>query len=397
MTDTGKWMNCILLAICIAMMVGCTPITGSEGTLGTVSNLFTPTANAGTITHDTVPTESSTPEFPSFDDMFQGFPENLGTYSQMLREELQPDETGRKSYVYKGGEAVIPYRAEGCGLMEAHGVGFLLFVDGKPQPYRVSENGEYSYLHGFKKEDYTYLYTQKNSETGEEDVYYRLDVDFIFEPVAGEKGDYVECKIVRIFYPDYSQEALGDYRIRPYTLAAAPSQLTVTIKIAEEISHNQKLPVYDRLYDWELTEVDVSSEEIAGWSGADMLTKVRKNCFVNGLDISKHNGMFWNVTKDDVIEVRFEVYGSPLLDFSLVYFVNNMPVSVSSGDFVTFRLNNGQKTVFTAKLDISDFDGEAHIYCVLVARNCAEGVTFTTVADSYVFLRDIPDPFEEYT
>lgn len=392
-----KKYTVLVMIIGITLLIGCVAVSDPAGSLATVPDLFVPTTNLSITVSDSIPTEPSMPGMPSFDAMFPGFPNTLGNYSQKFREEPQPDETGRKCFVFQGEEVTIPFQVEGCGLLVEHGVGFLLFVDGKPQPYRTSANGEYSYVHGFKKEDCTYIYSTKDPETGENMDHYRLEVDFIFEPVAGEKGDYLECKIVRMYYPDYSQEKLGDYRIRPYTLANKISQFSFLLKITEDIPHTQHMPVADRLYDWELITADVSAEEIEGWTDDDMLKKVRTKCYVNGVDRSEHNGMFWNVTKDDVIEVRFEVYGSPLLEFSLVYFINNRPVSVSDEDFVTFRLNNGQKTIFTAKLDISDFDGETHIYCVLVARNRVQGVTFTTIADSYVWLRDIPDPFEEYT
>lgn len=391
----------LIMLISMTLLIGCVAVSDFAGSLATVADLFEPTTNLGVTTTSpgSVATEPAKPGMPSFDALFPGFPNTLGNISQKFREEPQPDETGRKCFVYQGEDVTIPFQVEGCGLLVEHGVGFLLLVDGKPQPYRTSANGEYSYMHGFKKEDCTYIYSMKDPDGNNVD-YYRLDVDFIFEPVTGKKGDYLECKIVRMYYPDYSQETLGDYRIRPYTLASKISQFSCLLKITEDVPHTQHVMVPDRLYDWELTTTDVSAKEIEGWTDDDILKNVRTKCYVNGLDMSKHNGMFWNVTKDDVIEVRFEVYGSPLLEFSLVYFINNRPVSVSDEDFVTFRLNNGQKTIFTAKLDISDFDGEAHIYCVLVARNRMElahvqGLLFSTAADSYVWLRDIPDPFEE--
>lgn len=391
-----------ILFVMLLLLTGCMTSPDTVGSQPTVADLFAPTTNLGATTTipGSVATEPSMPGLPSFDGMFPGFPDPLGVGSQKFRQEAQPDETGRKCYLYQGEEVTIPFQVEGYGVFVEHGVGFLLFVDGKPQPYRTSENGEYSYMHGFKKEDFSYAYSMTDPVTGESQDYYRLEVDFMFEPVAGKKGDYVECQIVRMFYPDYSQEALGDFRIRPFTLASKTATHLFVLKIMEDPQQAQPLPVYDRLYNWELTTTDVSASEIAGWSDDDMLKNVRTNCFVNGLDMSKHNGMFWAVTEDDVIDVRFEVYGSPLLDFSLVYFVNNQPVSVSEEDFVTFRLNNAQKTIFTAKLDISDFDGESHIYCVMVARNRMElasiqGLFYVTVADSYVWLRDIPDPFEE--
>lgn len=368
------------LLLVVTLLNGCAPVLNSTGEFPTVSDIFDPTTSLPTTQVDTIPNSGA------IDDPFPGLPNPIGGAGHGLLVAEEKDEVGRKCYLYEGGEICISYWVEGSGVFVEHGVGFLLFVDGMPQAYRTSEDGEYSYMHCFKKEDYSSL--------GLGDM--RLDVNFMFEPIAGKKGDYIECHIVRLYYPHYSMEALGDRGLRPYTLVLGSASRSFVLKYMADPPENEPLPVQDRLYDLEINMIDTTHEEIDGWSNDDMLKNIRTKCYVNELDSSSKN-ILWDVTKDDVITVQFEVYGSPLVHYGLVWFMDNKPVSVEKGDIITFGVEGGKKTVVTAKLDISDFDGESHLYCVLVPRNrrefgSAEGLMFTTQALSYFFLVDDSSP-----
>ncbi len=376
-----KYYQVVIWGIVLSLLlVGCVAVPDTIGTRPTVEDPFILPASLPSTQADTIPNSGG------MDAQFPGLPNPLGGAGHGLLVEEEKDEVGRSCYLYEGGEVCVSYWVEGSGVFVEHGVGFLLFVDGMPQAYRTSEDGEYSYMHCFKKEDYSSL--------GLGDM--RLDVNFMFEPISGKKGDYIECHIVRLYYPDYSMEALGDRGVRPYTLVLGSASRSFVLKYMADPPENEPLPVQDRLYDLEINMVDTTHEEINGWSNDDMLKNIRTKCYVNGLDPSS-NTILWDVAKDDVITVQFEVYGSPLVHYGLVWFMDNRPVSVEKEDIITFGVEGGKKTVVTAKLDISDFDGESHLYCVLVPRNrrefgSAEGLMFTSQALSYFFLVDDPKP-----
>ena len=50
---------------------------------------------------------------------------------------------------YTGGEMTLPIFLESSGRVQTVGIGILLFLDGKPQPYRLEGESEYTYLHIF--------------------------------------------------------------------------------------------------------------------------------------------------------------------------------------------------------------------------------------------------------
>jgi hypothetical protein len=104
----------------------------------------------------------------------------------------------------------------------------------------------------------------------------------------------------------------------------------------------------------------------------------------------------WDVSNEDVITVQFEIWGSPLVQYRLVYFMNNQPVSVADENIIEITVEQGKKTIVTAKLDISDFDKEASLYCILVSRNrmehSAAAGQASSGAYSYFWLHDDSKP-----
>lgn len=376
----------VALVLLAVLLGGCAASPETIVTQPTVGDIFVPPA---TTTGPTVPEAS---ESKDITDVFPGIPWPLGGGGSGLTVAMELDENGRKCYEYHGGEMAVSFWAEGSGVFLETGVGFLLFTDGLPQPYRISEDGEYSYLHTFNMADYT----PGTQDPGD----YRLDVTFLFEPVAGKQGDYVECNIVMLKYPDYSPSAVGDDGARSYTLINGGAFRSLfVLKCMEDPPETELIPVQERLYDLEVSKVDTTYAEVLGWSGDDAMKNIRINAFVNGFDQNFH-GDLYTVTKEDEITVRFEIWGSPLVHYRLVYFMNNQPVSVAEENIIDITLEQGKKTVVTAKLDISDFDEEASIYCILVARNRMEyGAAAGTAASgaySYFWLHDQASPIPGY-
>lgn len=69
-------------------------------------------------------------------------------------------------------------------------IGFLLFLDGKPQAYKVNDTGtEYEYLHCFQTSD-------KHQEK----------FSFVFTPITGTKGDTLNITIISITNPNFQPD-----------------------------------------------------------------------------------------------------------------------------------------------------------------------------------------------
>jgi hypothetical protein len=63
------------------------------------------------------------------------------------------------------------------------------------------------------------------------------------------------------------------------------------------------------------------------------------------------------------------MWGNPLLQWGLVIFIDNVPVSVSTEDIMLLQTEAGMKTIVEMEVDISDFGNESLIYAMFVPRN----------------------------
>lgn len=87
---------------------------------------------------------------------------------------------------YDGGELKIDYSVSASG--EAKNVGFLLFVDGFPQPYRLNApEAPYQYMHIIDPE-------KDDQET---------PLAFLFTPVTGKQGDTPPVSIASVYSPAF--------------------------------------------------------------------------------------------------------------------------------------------------------------------------------------------------
>ena len=69
------------------------------------------------------------------------------------------------------------------------------------------------------------------------------------------------------------------------------------------------------------------------------------------------------------MKLRFELFGTPYVHYGLVFFVDNQPVAPQDGAPILVDVENGQKTVVEAQLDMTGFDTESVLYAILVPRN----------------------------
>ena len=114
--------------------------------------------------------------------------ETMGSLGHGLASYLVDEDIGAAYVTYEGGELKIDYKASSTGMFEC-GVGFMIFIDGVAQPYKISEETEVKYMHTFHFQD--------NMEN---------EFSFYFVPTVGQKGDMLELCIASIYNPDYQPD-----------------------------------------------------------------------------------------------------------------------------------------------------------------------------------------------
>ena len=335
-----------IFLILVALLTACAPEKAPQETTQTptVENVFTQPST--TSEADTQEPEDS---------------QALGSVIIGAAGDSQKDEKGT-FYTYNGGEMVLPFRVEGSGSIVCSGIGILLFVDGLPQPYKT-EGTDYGFLHTFFPPD-NEAYT----------------VDLVFTPVTGKAGDDLEVYAVSVLAPNYSYTS-KDSQAFPYT-GGSPSagfRLKYQQTPPEETFPKESL----WLSNVEIRKESLSFSEIGDWSEQELQENLEYHfCANNILDTSAP--YVYEVEGAQPIQLRYEIFGSPYVRYHLVFFVDNQPVASQDGTPIFVDVENGQKTVVEAQLDMTGFDTESVLYAVLVPQNyfSTPTRTFATVTPS---------------
>lgn len=356
MKKSPKIMSVILAAL---LLSACTPATADptidSSETPTVQNIFDDTTAPSTTIAFTDPSTSTAPSNdttePSPGSVFVGSLA-IGPAGEPLRDENGPYR------IYEGGEMLLPFEITTTGSIADNGVGILLFIDGKPQPYKTDEEPEYAYLHTFYPgEDNGYIF------------------NFYFTPVTGSQGDLLEIYASSVLYPTYSR-ADGEAGM-VYTSGSTASGFRLKYQETPlSGTYPEKLPW---LSDSSVSFMDTTISDTAGWSDYQFREQIAYRFLVNGIsDTGRTSRIAYGISASEPLSLRYEVWGSPYVHFGLVFFVDNVPVADIDAEPFMLEVHNGQKTVVEATLNLEQFDGESVIYAILVPRNYRSSEVRTT-------------------
>ena len=323
----------LVLFSCLIFLVGCTAAktVPSTNSTETAPDVFQEAATA------TPPSQATVPANDSHD---------LGSLGIGPADEPLKDEYGTYR-IYNGGEMCTPIEIESTGALREAGTGILLFVDGQPQPYRLEDEDSYSYFHCF--------YPKRAKE-----IY-----NLYFTPITGSAGDTLEVYILSLQKPEYLPSD-GNPGMMIYTNGSIGAGWRLKFEATPpETDFPEK---QHRLYDAEITSEDTSYGDVFGWSEEDLRERLESRSYVNG---APHNGQnrVYNITADTPVDLRYELWGTPYIKSSVIFYVDNEPVFTSDGLPFDMTVASGEKKILTAKLDMTGFTGESVVYVVRVPRN----------------------------
>lgn len=358
----NRWIYFLIILCLLLSFAGCTAIPQEEPTDGTPP----PTVDEDIFA---APPETTVPDSE----------DGASGESKLTLEEWQnagPPISGlslgfryqteeSEAYIYSGGELNIQIYLDAQGFHEV-GVGVLLFLDGQAQPYRTADSETYSYMHTF--------YPNSNDEP-------QRDVFLI--PVTGQAGDTLNMQVMAVLWPDYFMDKARCSFTHTFGTTGSAAHL-----IYEATPPQQELPeVTDRLVSYTMEYKDLISNEIRGWTAEDLRNQHEAHCYMGN---STDGGEIYKFTADDSVEFRYEIWGNPAGSYSFVLFVDNQPVSIAPEDRIFFSNQDGQKTVITIQLDLSDFDGSSVVYGVLLGRNYLENYRTPGAGPMMAFMETNP-------
>lgn len=350
----------ILVSLCL-ILNGCTgQPTNNENTLP--QNVEDPFTQAG----PSIDTEESPSEIKAQTSL--GYSGNI---SHGFADKSLTNENGLY-HLYTSGELHIDYSISVSGNLGDAGIGILLVLDGKPQPYKTAENDEYRYVHTF------YPYAEE-----------KMTVELILIPVTGAAGDTLELTAFHILGPDYypNEQVLGMMQTNGSVWSS--TQLVFQATPPAE----SQLPVTDRILSQTIAYTDLTSDDIKGWSSEDLNSECS---FAISTDHDSDASNIYGVSHGKHLTVHTEVFGATSVEWSLILYVDHIPVSVLKDHQIDFSTQNGRKTIVETTIDMGDFDGESILYAILFARNWRDSVVInstncsTEIASTY-YLTDAND------
>ena len=266
----------------------------------------------------------------------------------------------RQPFPYDGGEFRLEYQFSLTGKMDT--VGFLLFLDGQPQPYKVNDTtAEYEYCHSFPtKEDQSF--------------------SFLFEPVTGSAGDTLALTVVSITNPDFQpdMESTSSYGWYHKTL---DSRVELQFNADAPATHPDLPPVQEIFSQSEAREEKVTARYVEnelpkyGWGGVSMDTLDDGIYYTFSCD----GGITYdNLRVSAPVPLRFTMCGTAGTSYSIAFFLDHRPVKLDESTCRSITLSKGGVMELEAVID-PDKLGQFHtFYCVAVPQDGASGPFFKT-------------------
>ena len=310
-----------------------------------------------------VPDSSSLPSQAVAANPFEAAEEDAGLLAVLTHEAASADfsESGeRLPFVYDGGEFRLDYRFSLTGKMDT--VGFLLFLDGQPQPYKVNDTtAEYEYCHSFPaEEDQTF--------------------SFLFEPVTGSAGDTLALTVVSITNPDFQpdMESTSSYGWYHKTL---DSRVELQFNADAPASPSDLPPAREIFSQSDVREEKVTAQYLEnelpkyGWGGVSMdtLDSGIYYTFSCDGDIS-----YDNLRVSAPVPLRFTMCGTAGTSYSIAFFLDHQPVKLDESTCRSITLSKGGVIELEAVIDPEKLGQFNTFYCVAVPQDGASGPFFKT-------------------
>lgn len=299
---------------------------------------------------------------------------SLGALSHGETNPIRADDQSVLPYEYNGGQFTLDYQFMTEGKL--NNIGFLLFLDGEPQAYKINDTGaEYEYLHSFQTSD-------KHKE----------NFSFIFTPNKGKKGDTLNITIISITNPDFQPDMK---ETSSYGWYHKPLERML------KLHFNEDSPDSNRIYGETeniFSNVSVAEEKVTssfiedklvknGWSGVTMDT------LNNGIysTLSYDGELVYdniNLTNKNTLTVHYAICGTAGMRYGVSFFLDHKPISYDEVISYDATLSKGNVWIIEAAIDTSKLDNFNTFYAVAVAASDDYSVPATKTDSILLYKED---------
>lgn len=265
----------------------------------------------------------------------------LGSLGHGLNDKLDENEF----IEYSGTDVEVDYYVELEGNVNS--VGFLLFLKGEPQPYKIKgAETEYEYMHPLTVDEERKQFT------------------FQFTPIVGKKGEVLELQVISIYNPVFipdmtTTSAYGSYHHalptiidRVKMVENAPDQ-GVSLE-----GYNGDIVISPSQQAVNITEefLDVKFHKI---EMEELNTYLFSRILYNGETTYSNI----NLSQLDKFEVSYCLFGVPNAEFVTTFYIDHKPIYSTE-----VTLQKGKYEQIDLELDTTQLDGLNSFYVMSVPK-----------------------------
>lgn len=309
----------------------------------------------------TIPDDTSPPSQAAEPNPFQAAEDEAGFLAALSHQAAKPalSESGeRLPFEYGGGEFQLEYQYSVTGKLDT--VGFLLFLNGKPQPYKVDHTeADYEYCHIFA--------------AGEEQTF-----SFLFEPVTGSAGEELTLTVVSITNPDFQPDMESttgygwyhktlDSNIQIHFNSDAPDDYPDYPTVRQFFSENE---VQEEKVTAQYVETELPKH---GWGGVSMDTLESGVYYTLSYD---GNIVYDNLCIDQPVTLRYTMCGATGKNYQIAFFLDHQPVKIGEDTSCSVTWSKGGVIEIEAIIDPDKLGQFSTFYCVAVPQDGTSGTLF---------------------
>lgn len=250
-----------------------------------------------------------------------------------------------KPFIYQGGEVSLEYTFNAEGKDKT--IGFLLFVNGKPQPYRVDENTKEEYCHIFPITD-------------------NKDEDFVihFTPKEGKKGETLQVIIDGIYHAGYlpdmkTTSGWGFYHshlTEEYQLKMKADASGKAAAVSKNIMKNLKV-------EKQKVSRKLLKEELPEQGYPEVTTEMLEQGDYHSITYDGQPQFdYLNVKGKKKVHVVYKICGRSGLAYRTTFFINHQPIS----DTADVKFPKGGMAVIEADIDVEALKENSAFYAITV-------------------------------
>lgn len=298
----------------------------------------------------TVPYDESSPDIHNSENPFEDTGSNIiGEISHGPRDRKWSENGDILPYEYNGGEFSLKYYFSTSGKAES--IGFLLFVNGEPQPYKVNNTGEISYCHSLPVKGST-----------------EQDITFFFTPVTGNKGDTLNLTVMSIYYPSFQPDmkatsSYGFYQgILQYQIpiefhADAPLEPLPEYLTVDVATHSD-------IWQEKLTKEFLETELPA--NGVFDTTLIERSAYYTISYDGKLEYNNLNLTGKDKVTIQYKLCGPEGTKYNTIFYLDHQPISYDQIISYETTLTKGGVGIMEVTLDVNELPEFSTFYAISV-------------------------------